>query len=194
MNDSQPSSDADQALIAARNTLQRYGISSKEVSAVQGTVLKLVVPHSVPEFSDLFSATGFSTMSSFVRFRAIDYTITACIPLIYGFLHLLTLHAQFPTMIERDLWRVASVVVMSSGAFDALFGVIKDVCFNGLALSGSSRTIVSRCFHMVVYRIIPFFYLLGSGYLLVESIRQLWYLPHDAYVVASWSYYIPHWL
>ncbi len=43
----------------------------------------------------------------------------------------------------------------------------------------------------VVYKIIPFIYMLGSVYLFVESIRQLWYLPPKAYVVASWSLLFP---
>ncbi|KLO14047.1 hypothetical protein SCHPADRAFT_967008 [Schizopora paradoxa] len=149
---------------------------------------------SVPDLSNLFEAHGFATLSNSVLYRFTDYVVTTCIPLIYGFLHFLALRAEFPTSVERSLWRIASVVVTSSGAFEVLFDFIRNVCFDVLALSGSLKQTIGNGIIIVHYRIIPFFYLLGSGYLLVESIRQLWYLPHDAYVVASWSYYIPHWL
>ncbi|KLO14051.1 hypothetical protein SCHPADRAFT_967020 [Schizopora paradoxa] len=148
----------------------------------------------VPKLDEFFDAKGFATFSSYALYRCTDYAVTTCIPLIYGFLHLLALRAQFPTSNERDLWRIAAVVIMSSGAFQAMVEVIKDIYFPGLGVSGSLEQAMDRSKNIVYYRILPFFYLLASGYLLVESIRQLWYLPHDAYVVASWSSYIPHWL
>ncbi|KLO14054.1 hypothetical protein SCHPADRAFT_330903 [Schizopora paradoxa] len=183
-----------QIRLAAWNAAKRYGICPEDLSTIRDTFFNPISTVSVPDLSELFEARGFATLSSYVLYRTTDYAVTTCIPLVYGFLHLLALRAQFPTSMERDVWRVASVVVMSSGAFEALFDFIRDICVDGLSFSGSLKQVVERSKYIVYYRILPFFYLLASGYLLVESIRQLWYLPHDAYVVASWSYYIPHWL
>ncbi|KLO14053.1 hypothetical protein SCHPADRAFT_939836 [Schizopora paradoxa] len=181
-------------LKAAWNAVERYGISPEDLSTIRDTFFIPMSIKSVPELSDLFNARGFATLSNYVLQEGTDYVVTTCIPLVYGFLHLLALRAQFPTSIERELWRIASVVVMSSGAFGALVDFIVDICLHGLGVSGSLGQAIGRSRRIAYNYILPFFYLLASGYLLVESIRQLWYLPHDAYVVASWSYYIPHWL
>jgi len=54
------------------------------------------------------------------------------------------------------------------------------------------RATINAIDNAASYYILPFIYTLGSLYLYVESVRQLWYLPPNAYVVASWSYYFPH--
>ncbi|KLO14046.1 hypothetical protein SCHPADRAFT_827045 [Schizopora paradoxa] len=144
---------------------------------------------SVPKFSDLFSAPGFVTVGS--RWRVVDFSVTTTISFVYDILHFLAFQARFPTRIERELWRVACVVVMSSG----LLNITSIFLAMESQFSWSHRwSDAGSVLNLTAYRIIPFFYLLASGYLLVESIRQLWYLPREAYVVASWSYYIPHWL
>lgn len=149
---------------------------------------------SIPKFNDLFKETGFETLGSYVRDSIINYTIAACITLVYGLLHFLGGRIQFPTTIERDLWRTASVVVMSSGAMTALIDLIYDIGRRAPQVPKSLVNVMERIHDIAVYRILSVVYIVGSGYLLVESIRQLWYLPHDAFVIASWSFYIPHWL
>ncbi len=120
----------------------------------------------------------------------IDYVVSAGIPIIYGALHFLGWHAQFPTTTERLLWRVAAVGVASPGAglFVLVFLV---VVVSGVASLRSSKweADIYSSGESLTYQVILFFYMLCSIYLYVESIRQLWYLAPEAYVVASWSYY-----
>ncbi|KLO05219.1 hypothetical protein SCHPADRAFT_839666 [Schizopora paradoxa] len=149
---------------------------------------------SVPRLNSFLFDTGLSfTMENMVYARALDYIVSSCIPLLYGLVHFLALSAQFPTSTERNLWRIGSVVIMSSGVLAVTSEIIVDVTERASWTRESLRKAVRRVSDLVWNIIIPAIYTICSGYLLVESIRQLWYLPHDAYVVASWTYYIPHW-
>ncbi|KLO05221.1 hypothetical protein SCHPADRAFT_839669 [Schizopora paradoxa] len=151
---------------------------------------------SVPKFEELLHNWGFSTFKNRFRERFTDLIVTSIVPFIYGFLHFLALQAQYPNSVERSLWRIASVVVMTSGVCAAATDLIRfDIIkINERFAIGRSQRFIASCCYVTLYRIIPFVYTICSGYLLVESVRQLWYLPAEAYIVASWSYYIPHWL
>lgn len=177
------------------NAARRYGFSPEELSTIRTTLLNTTTFRSVPALSNLFDANGFRGLGSYVRVRAVDYSFTVCIPLIYGSLHFLGSRVQFPTMIEQNLWRIASVVVMLSGVVAAMFDVAVDISESVSShVPRSSVVIIQRLADIVYYRVIPTVYMFGSGYLLVESIRQLWYLPLEAYVIATWTHYLPHWL
>jgi len=149
----------------------------------------LVTPFgSPPTIEHLFGTEGLG---------AFCFVLMVGIPIIYGAFHLLGWHTQFPTTTERLLWRIATVGVASSGAaiFFPIFPIFlipAAVLYWKGSLSKKSEKILRVFFHLVVFRLIPFLYMIGSTYLFVESIRQLWYLPPDAFVVASWTYYFPH--
>jgi len=124
---------------------------------------------------------------------AVVFLVVAGIPIIYGALHFLGWHAQFPTTTERLLWRIGAVGVASPGAGFIIFGfpliALPD------AVHSSKLKIAIKSFGTVLILLLlalPLVYMLCSIYLYVESIRQLWYLAPEAYVVASWSYYFPH--
>ena len=151
------------------------GIDEPTVIRLSGDVLRLsshTTDDAVPKFRDLF--WGAESAGVFG-----DGVITTVIPLIYGLLHFLGRNSHFPTMIEQRIWTYSSVVVMSSGAVFAL----------------EERLIKFKSLdHLLAFYVIPFIYSLGAVYLLVESIRQVFYLQLDAFKDASWSYYVPHWL
>ncbi len=117
----------------------------------------------------------------------------AGIPIIYGALHFLGWHAQFPTTTERLLWRIAAVGVASPGEGYFIFGSLMAVVSGVASLcSRKLEAAINSFIKALLYQGIPFSYMLCSIFLYVESIRQLWYLAPEAYVVASWSYYLPH--
>jgi hypothetical protein len=108
------------------------------------------------------------------------------VPFIYGLSHLLAWSGDFVTPTERTLWRVASFCV----AFSRLALMVADAISSLLAriLSkkiGDNLGSLTNGISLVVYPVC-------SGYLLAESIRQLFALPEGAFEVASWSKYWPH--
>lgn len=118
-------------------------------------------------------------------------------PSVYGLLHLLAWNDSFPTCIEHILWRISTVVVTASGM--AIFLTV----FVGAALEEWFRymldvdnvnwtaAMIRTLLHILVYSIV-LLYILARLYMIIETFRQLLYLPPDAYQVASWSYYLPH--
>ncbi len=172
-----------QTLPLALMAAERYGHSPEDLQRRSYGSRRHFTFDSSPKFSRLFLADGLGSPAS-------DYIATAGIPIVYGLLHFLGWHAQFPTVTERSLWRIATVVVMSSGAIDTVFFILNYIADHASHFR-NLRRITHPSKNAVVFHIIPYFYTFGSMYLLVESIRQLWYLPPKAYVVASWSYIPP---
>ncbi len=121
-----------------------------------------------PRFKGLFSNFGIGT-------GAMDDIVTVSIPIAYGLLHFLGWYTQFPSTTERKLWHTATLVVMSSGAVATMFFIGNRKL--------RTRLRAHKIFDTVLFYIIPFIYMIGSMYLLVESIRQLWYVPPKAYAV-----------
>ncbi|KLO04269.1 hypothetical protein SCHPADRAFT_840842, partial [Schizopora paradoxa] len=123
--------------------------------------------------------------------------------LLYGSLHLLGWWKQFPSPAEQIIWRVATVVAMSSGFAAAVVCFIHNKALGRMPriewwllrrniYIGGLLSVVRRLLQALVERVIPPLYVLSSTFLIVESIRQLWFLPSEAYILASWSYYFPH--
>ena len=108
-------------------------------------------------------------------------------PILYGPIHFLAWNDNFPTSMERLLWRVSSIVVTCSG----LVGVC--MLFFFMMLHELYSKLGFDVFANVMsVAIIPAFHMLASGFLLVESFRQLSFLDPTAHEVPSWSNYWPH--
>ena len=109
-------------------------------------------------------------------------------PTLYGLVHFLAWSDQFPTALERLLWHVSSFVVTCSGLVQ-VFGISAlawcGVRYNTFFISNSLATVI-------IIVIIPLTYVLASGFLIVESVRQLLFLDDAAYQLPSWSNYWPH--
>ena len=115
------------------------------------------------------------------------WLITAAIsPMLYGPIHFLAWNHNFPTSMERQLWRVSSTVVTSSGLAAACVPVFV-VILNALSIFKLDGPAI-----ILSFVVIPAAHMLASGYLLVESFRQLASLDSTAYQLPSWSYYWPH--
>ena len=114
------------------------------------------------------------------------YIALAISPILYGPIHFLAWNHNFPTSMERLLWRVSSTVVTCSG----LGGICVVVFFAIWAAVWTQR--LHSLGPILVFVVIPATHMLASGYLIIQSFRQLASLDSTAYQLPSWSYYWPH--
>ncbi|KLO11913.1 hypothetical protein SCHPADRAFT_891194 [Schizopora paradoxa] len=143
-----------------------------------------------PTFHDLFGALSLTAKSE-NKLKAIDYISISVVPLLYNSLHLLGWWKQFPSLAEQVIWRAATVVAMSSGFAATVIYLIHRTNF-GQYFSRKYHYVTLVFFESLLKRIIPSLYAISSTFLIVESFRQLWFLPSEAYLVSTWSYYFPH--
>ena len=116
-------------------------------------------------------------------------TTMAISPMFYGLVHFLAWSDRFPTPLEQLLWRISSFVVTCSG----LIGVFVVLSSIWVAKRNKDTETSFKWFVMVIYvTITPLAHVLASGFLIVESVRQLFFLDDDAYQLPSWSNYWPH--
>jgi len=113
---------------------------------------------------------------------------TAISPILYGLVHFLAWGDRFPTTLERLLWQVSSLVVTCSGLAEVF--VVAATAWSGDSSTISGKTI--SVFMALMVTIIPLAHILASGFLIVESFRQLSFLDSAAYQLPSWSNYWPH--
>jgi hypothetical protein len=109
-------------------------------------------------------------------------------PMLYGFVHILAWNGRFPTPLERLLWRVSSVVVTCSGFTLASTATVANL---GGLIGGFWKALLDTTF-MIFVAFVPLVHTLASGFLLVESFRQLLFLDTAVYQLTSWSNYWPH--
>ena len=109
-------------------------------------------------------------------------------PIVYGLVHFLAWSDQFPTPLERLLWRSSSFVVTCSG--------LAEVSVMMLSLWWEERyqivSISNALINFICIFIIPLAHILASGFLIVESVRQLLFLDAAAYQLPAWSNFWPH--
>jgi len=176
----------------AMKTAKRYGISSQTLKG-----LKL---RENSDDSYLIIGLRDSQVSSRLSHRDSpnkmgdneNYLVVAVLPCAFGLMHLLGWNAHFPTPTERTLWCMATIVVTSTapGVLLVCFSVRllrtyiqwrseSQKCVNPFILFVSKRT------PLTVLALVMALYTFSTLYLFVESIRQLFYLPPKAYILAS---------
>ena len=111
-------------------------------------------------------------------------------PMLYGFPHFVAWSDQFPTSLERALWRICSILVTCSG----LVGVSARYLSTWASKRRSSilASILTRLGRFICSVMAPVAYAFGSCFLIGESVRQLFYLDDTVYRLPVWSYYWPH--
>jgi len=109
-----------------------------------------------------------------------EWIAIAVSPVLYGVIHFLAWNDHFPTPLERVLWRVSSVVVTFSGIVGIPLTIALSAFPSGQLL-GWAPLILTPTTHVV-----------SSGFLIVESFRQLFFLEPAAYQLPSWTNYWPH--
>ena len=113
----------------------------------------------------------------------------AASPILYGLVHFLAWGDQFPTPMEQLLWRVSSFVVTCSGLLEIL---VIPIALWGDKWGGIVGSITHALTTPICIIIIPSAHVLASGFLIVESVRQLLFLDDAAYQLPAWSNYWPH--
>jgi hypothetical protein len=109
-------------------------------------------------------------------------------PILYGAVHFLAWSDNFPTPMERLLWRASSIFVTFSG----VIGMTVLWALNLLDDLLNSGLYGKALMFWMSFIVIPAVHMIASGFLIAESFRQLFYLDSTAYQLASWSNYWPH--
>ena len=117
------------------------------------------------------------------------YASAAVSPILYGLVHFVAWNDQFPTPLERLLWRVSSFVVSCSGLVEVLAVESTVWVEHRWKIVGSILYFLGGS---IVLFVVPIAHVLASGFLIVESARQLLFLGDAAYQLPSWSNYWPH--
>jgi len=104
----------------------------------------------------------------------------AVFSIFYGLVHFLAWSDAFPTPVERLLWRIASLVETCS-VFVGVLVVRLMMGSRRLEKLGLLMSIVVTVVHM-----------LASGFIIVESCRQVFFLDATAYQLPLWANYWPH--
>ena len=97
---------------------------------------------------------------------------------LYGALHLLGWNEAFPSSTEQLLWWISTVILIGSGP------LVPAMTYGVSLLQEIYATLFSA--------IIVLLYMFASGFLLVESVRQLFFLPPAAHEVTSLTTFWPH--
>ena len=126
-----------------------------------------------------------------------DFSIAVALaasPVLYGLIHVLAWSGQFPTSLEQRLWRASSLVVSFSGlvgVFVALFSDSLKVRYKPVTITSTINVPGAVMFWATVF-VIVVLHVLASGFLIGESVRQLFFLNDAAYQLPDWSNYWPH--
>ena len=163
--------------------------SEKIVLAAGALQHLLPTPERPPRFSTFYSrgrmlAPGAEGTESRNAKLFQDMSI-AISPILYGLVHLLAWSDQFPTPLEWQLWHVSSIVVTCSGLVEVLLMLFYDKWLD-------ERSRILDGIAPVLFLVVPLAHVLASGFLIVESVRQLLFLDDAAYQLPAWSNYWPH--
>ena len=165
---------------------------SDKIILAANALQHLPTPQRPPKFSRLPESPLSAPGSIGVQANSSWYyeaAIMAVCPVLYGLMHFLAWGDQFPTALEGFLWRISSFVVTCSG----FVGVTVTWCMlrYDTGQPGGAPSLISLILAPFLL-ITAIFHMLASGFLIVESFRQLFFLDSAAYQLPSWSNYWPH--
>jgi hypothetical protein len=117
-------------------------------------------------------------------------------PILYGLIHCLAWNDKFPTPLEHLFWRISSVVVMFSGltwSTSMIVGkYLDDLAPKYAIIMRVIIKVIVGALAILASLLAPLSHVLASGFLVVESFRQLFFLAPAVYQLPSWSNYWPH--
>ena len=184
----------------AIQAIRRYGHWNSTTTSLFGII---ELPGKAPLISEAagLQSTSLQTDMSVVEAWWVIYVTFYTCMVVYGLPHVLGWNAHFATDVERTLWRAASLTLpfitvpfLMLVLISALFIRIQSFRFISIGrifnstLKAVHRFMASR----IVYIGIGGIYVAFSGYLLAESVRQLFILPQDVFKQPSVSYFWPH--
>ena len=118
----------------------------------------------------------------------------------YGVAHILAWDFEFPTEVERLLWRVACIDTMAGtisllAAFSIAVYLHEHSLQHLTAVCLSWEPGIMPCIYRVVILVgllnLPLF-LLSRAFIIIETFVSLRYVPVGVYATVSWTQYIPH--
>ena len=111
----------------------------------------------------------------------------SAISLVHGALYGLAWSTQLPTDIDQIIWKVCigMVVVIGPVTVHSM-----DVLWNKGYTPLISLGLQKRSIHRI-YKTLLFFFIFARLCMVVETFRELPYLSPDAFILASWSTYLP---
>lgn len=138
-----------------------------------------------PGYSLLWMLTGNNDEMAILAFGSVFGGI------VFGGLHCLAWNFDFPTPMEKTLWHVCSVMIVTLPAA-AIIPLSAWMLLNPRDNSpkeGWARTVVAGL--ILVGLILPY-YIVARLFILFEVFRTLLYLPPEAHI-ETWSGVFPHW-
>lgn len=123
---------------------------------------------------------------------SLDKVLHVLFNVMYGGCHLAAWHYEFPTPIERWLWRISALCLVTSPIWGALWvlwwmGVRSNRKVFFIFRNGDLDIFAAPLFFTVIVA-----YTLARAYFLVVSLAGLRLLPKDAYDTISWTAVFPH--
>lgn len=121
--------------------------------------------------------------------------LTGVLAVFYGAIHVAAWNAYFPTVLEALFWRASAISTIVFGAF-VLMQIVYVLTMperirekhNSIGDTASKIGIIRA--HIVSFTLL--LSIVARMFLVVESVRSLWFLPDSAYELRTWSRYIPH--
>jgi hypothetical protein len=174
--------------------------NSNERVTLVANALKHLLPSPEAPPVPAFRLGDFSWTAGSWKIKSISHVYyermtLAISPILYGLIHFLAWSDQFPTPLEHLFWRISSVVVMCSGltglASWTISAYLKKEEPEHARIMSRIITVFGFSTVTLVF-ITPFAHVLASGFLVVESFRQLFFLEPAVYQLPSWSNYWPH--
>ena len=119
---------------------------------------------------------------------------------LYGGLHLLAWNAQFGTDLQRGLWRMASLFIITLVPASTMVLLTENLMFIAIDAKTVGHKIL-KGFYRGLYRfkVMQICFLLGllaytwaRVYLVVECFISLFHSPVEVYNLPGWSAYVPH--
>ena len=175
----------------AAEAIERYSAIASRVIESQGNQ-RLLTEELVTEYAtnwpaeDLLRGTGGLIMGMILWFASMAF----------GAIHLSAWHADFPTSLERTLWRFSALNIAGSGLVWLLINLIASLApginsfwDNFVALKVHWIWYVLLC---VVCSACGFAYVFARTFLVVEAFISIRALPRAAYDTPNWSQVIPH--
>ncbi|KAH8694102.1 hypothetical protein BGW36DRAFT_384373 [Talaromyces proteolyticus] len=107
---------------------------------------------------------------------------------IFGSVHCAAWNAEFPTSVERLLWRISCIVLIALPPVSVFTYDLVRYIFEARFKTNSKA---KHYLKPIGYSTAPV-YLLARLYLLVETFRSLAYLSPSAFQAVSWSSIVPH--
>ncbi|KAF8326778.1 hypothetical protein F5887DRAFT_1084289 [Amanita rubescens] len=105
---------------------------------------------------------------------------------IFGAIHCIAWNLDFATHLESKLWRISSIIVTVMPSIFVLSVMVSAKIYDGLLPKSS---LVAH--GLMLFTMVPV-YFFGRVCLLVLSLLALRSLPENAYLIPSWTIYVPH--